>query len=242
MEQKPNTSESGAAGNASSASAAKHQLPPLPYDYAALEPHVDTRTMQIHHDKHHQTYVDKLNEAIATYAELRDRSVPWLLTHLDRVPESIRTAVRNNGGGHLNHSLFWRFMAPNGGGQPGGALARAIEQSFGGLEQFQKKFDEAGAKVFGSGWVFLAMAQGKAGGASTLEIVTTPGHDNPIQQGKYPLLLNDVWEHAYYLKHQNRRPEYLKGWWAVVNWREVERRFDSPGQPSESEPEGAFPA
>jgi len=214
----------------------KHVLAPLPYAYEALEPHIDAQTMRIHHDKHHQTYVDKLNQALEPYPELQGRSCPWLMTNRDRLPEAARAAIHNNAGGHLNHTLFWELMAPQAGGEPKGPLAQAIEKSFGSTEAFRKQFDEAGAKVFGSGWVFLALAPGGGNGNSSLEIVTTQGHDNPIQQGKYPLLLNDVWEHAYYLKHQNKRPDYLKGWWAVVNWRAVEQRFEHPERPTAIEP------
>jgi len=237
MDQKTGMTEPGAAGARTAASGGiKHVLAPLPYDYAALEPHIDARTMMLHHDKHHASYVDKLNQALEPYAELRGRSTPWLLVNRDRVPEAVRTAVHNNAGGHLNHSLFWQLMSPDGGGEPKGALADAIKKSFGSVDEFRKKFDDAGAKVFGSGWVFLALAPGGGETKSALEIVTTQGHDNPIQQGKYPLLLNDVWEHAYYLKHENRRPDYLKGWWAVVNWRAVEQRFEHPERPTEMEP------
>lgn len=199
----------------------KHQLPPLPYDYAALEPHVDARTMQIHHDKHHASYVEKLNTALEKHPDLQDRSPAWLLLNLDQVPEAVRTAVRNNAGGHLNHCMYWRAMSPKaGGGVPKGALADAITRDFGGFEKFKAKFDDAGVKVFGSGWVWLVRE-----GSGKLEIATTQGHDNPIMKGKFPILLNDVWEHAYYLKHQNKRPEFLEGWWLVANWQEAARRF-----------------
>lgn len=214
----------------------KHELPPLPYDYAALEPHIDARTMALHHGKHHASYVDKLNAALEPYAELRRRSAPWLLLNIESVPEQIRTAVHNNAGGHLNHSLFWRAMAPDGGGAPSGALAAAIAAEFGGLEQFKTRFDDAGGKVFGSGWVWLvsSLQAGKTG--PKLEIVTTPGHDNPLQTGSHPLLVNDVWEHAYYLKYENRRPDYLKQWWSVVNWKEASHRFESPDASTVLEP------
>jgi len=237
----PRTDSSAAsAANRNAANAPKHVLAPLPYDYAALEPHIDARTMMLHHDKHHASYVEKLNAALEPYAELRGRSLPWLMVNGDEIPQAIRTAVRNNAGGHLNHSLFWTLMKPKGGGDPGGALGKAITQAFGNIEAFRKAFDDAGGKVFGSGWVWLAMTPGKGAGKSSLEILTTPGHDNPIQQGKYPLLVNDVWEHAYYLKHENRRPDYLKGWWSVVNWPTVEQRFENPDQPTEFEPAGGF--
>lgn len=200
-----------------------HRLPALPYDHAALEPHMDARTMVLHHDKHHAGYVASLNAAIEKFPDLHRRSASWLLVNLDKIPETVRTAVRNNAGGHLNHSLFWRAMAPNGGGEPTGALADAIKRDFGGFEQFKTLFNETGAKLFGSGWVWLARAQ-KDGGK--LQVYTTSGHDNPMMQGHFPLLLNDVWEHSYYLKYENRRADYLKGWWAVANWQEAARRFE----------------
>ena len=242
MDQKTPQAEPAAAAvkPTGAGKASQHVLSPLPYDHAALEPHIDARTMLLHHDKHHASYVQKLNEALEPFAELRSRPAPWLMVNGEAIPQAIRTAVRNNAGGHLNHSLFWQLMSPKGGGAPGGALAKAIEQSFGSVDAFRKAFDDAGAKVFGSGWVWLAMSPGKGTTKSSLEILTTPGHDNPIQQGKYPLLVNDVWEHAYYLKHENRRPDYLKGWWAVVNWPEVEKRFEQPERPTEFEPAGGF--
>jgi len=202
-----------------------HVLPALPYAQSALEPHIDARTMMLHHGKHHASYVDKLNEALEKHPDLRERSATWLLLNPARIPDAIQTAVRNNAGGHVNHSLFWRAMSPNGGGTPTGALAAAIDQSFGSLAKFKTAFEDAGAKVFGSGWVWLTRSQQDGG---KLEIVTTSGHGNPLVQGRYPLLLNDVWEHAYYLKHENRRPDYLKGWWQVVDWKEAARRFESP--------------
>ena len=197
-----------------------HVLPPLPYDHAALEPHVDAKTMSIHHDKHHASYVTKLNEALADEPELKARSLNALLRGLDEIPVKIRGAVRNNGGGHLNHSLFWRLMSPDGGGEPGDTLGDAIARDFGDAASFRDEFDALGAKVFGSGWVWL-VAEPDGG---KLSVVTTGGHDNPIMDGLYPILVNDVWEHAYYLKHQNRRPDYLAGWWSVVNWREAAAR------------------
>ncbi len=226
--------------NATEAGAPRHVLPPLPYGYAALEPTIDARTMTLHHDKHHASYVDKLNAALEPYAELRRRSAPWLLLHGDAVPQAVRTAVHDNAGGHLNHSLFWRLMSPAGGAGPTGPLAVAIDEAFGGLEPFKTRFDEAGGKVFGSGWVWLVAAGTKGTGKPTLEIVTTSGHDNPIQQGKFPLLVNDVWEHAYYLKYENRRPEYLKNWWSIVNWKEVAHRFEHPNESTEIEPADGF--
>ncbi len=201
-----------------------HLLPALPYDVNALEPHVDARTMTVHHDMHHASYVKALNTALeAAPAELREKPAQWLLQHLNEVPEKIRAAVRNNAGGHVNHSLLWRAMSPGGGGAPGGPLAAAIERDFGSFEQFKTQFDEAGAKLFGVGWVWLVKSGNGAGG---LRVTTTVGHDNPITAGHLPLLVNDVWEHAYYLKHENRRAEYLKGWWAIVDWQEAARRLE----------------
>ena len=198
----------------------EHELPELAYAYDALEPHIDARTMQVHHGKHHASYVAKLNEALEKAPELKSKSLEWLLTHLPEVPSSIRTAVRNNGGGHLNHSMFWQLMSPSGGGEPSGALAEAIARDFGTVDDFRNEFEQLGAKVFGSGWVWLAAERdGK------LSIVTTGGHDNPIMDGLTPILVNDVWEHAYYLKHQNRRPDYLSGWWAVTDWRAADQRY-----------------
>jgi Fe-Mn family superoxide dismutase len=210
----------------------KHTLPPLPYDYAALEPHIDARTMEVHHDKHHATYVKNLNAALEKLPTLQDRSATWLLLNGDKVPEAARTAVRNNAGGHVNHSLYWKAMSAAGGGAPKGPLADAITRDFGSFEKFKKQFAEAGEKLFGSGWVWLARAQ-KDGGK--LEVYTTTGHDNPLMQGHYPLLVNDVWEHAYYLKYQNQRPDFLKGWWAVANWDEAARRFGQPDHAAEED-------
>ena len=210
----------------------KHVLPPLPYDYAALEPHIDAHTMTLHHDKHHAGYVANLNSALEKSPELRERSASWLLLNIAKVPEATRTAVRNNAGGHLNHSLFWRIMSPAGGGEPGGPLADAIKRDFGSFQQFKAQFVEAGSKLFGSGWVWLARVQ-KDGGK--LQVYTTAGHDNPLMQGHFPLLVNDVWEHAYYLKHENRRPDYLNAWWAVANWEEAGRRFELSDHSAEQE-------
>ena len=218
----------------------KHVLPPLPYDYAALEPCIDARTMKLHHDKHHASYVDKLNAALEPYAELRRRSTPWLMLNIESVPEPIRAAVRNNAGGHLNHCLFWRGMAPGAGGSPSGKLAAAIDTEFGGFTQFKARFDAAGGKLFGSGWVWLVSSFGSGTSVPKLEIVTTPGHDNPIQNGSHPLLVNDVWEHAYYLKYENRRPDYLSQWWSVVNWKEASRRFETPDASTDLEPADGF--
>ena len=214
----------------------KHVLPTLPYDPAALEPHIDARTMELHHDQHHASYVANLNLALEKYFELHDRTALWLLLNLSKVPQTARTAVRNNAGGHVNHSLFWRAMTPAASGAPAGPLADAIKRDFGSLEQFKARFAAAGATVFGSGWVWLARAQQDGG---RLQVHTTSGHDNPLMQGHFPILVNDVWEHAYYLKHENRRGDYLKGWWPVVNWEEAARRFEhsdrSAGQRREAD-------
>lgn len=197
-----------------------HTLPPLPYANDVLEPHIDAKTMEIHHDKHHGAYVTNLNTALEKAPQLANKSLEDLLKNLDAVPESIRTAVRNNGGGHWNHTQFWQWMSPKGGGAPSGALADAIKASFGDFEKFKEQFQAAGAARFGSGWVWLV----KEG--SKLAIISTPNQDNPLMEGKpAPILGNDVWEHAYYLKYQNRRPDYMKAWWNVVNWKEVEKRF-----------------
>jgi Fe-Mn family superoxide dismutase len=202
----------------------EHLLPALPYDRASLEPHIDTRTMTLHHDQHHRSYVKNLNSALARFPELRERTAIWLLLNPGRIPEQAQAAVRNNAGGHVNHSMFWRAMSPGGGGKPAGALADAIKRDFGEFAKFKARFDEAGEKLFGSGWVWLVKTQHDSG---KLEVLTTSGHANPLLQGHYPLLLNDVWEHAYYLKHANRRADYLKGWWSIVNWQEAARRFET---------------
>lgn len=196
------------------------QLPPLPYAYKALEPHIDARTMQFHHEKHHAAYVNNLNAALDKHPELKSKTVEELLQNLDQVPEDIRTTVRNNGGGHVNHSMFWKIMKPNGGGEPTGAIASAINQTFGTFTDFKKQFNEAGAAHFGSGWVWLVRTKD-----GNLEITTTANQDNPLSEDKYPILGNDVWEHAYYLNYQNRRPDYLNAWWNVVNWDEINQRF-----------------
>ncbi len=198
---------------------AKFEVPPLPYDYAALEPHIDTQTMQIHHDKHHAAYVTNLNNALEGQADLQNKSAEDLIKNLNSVPESIRTAVRNNGGGHVNHTFFWQIMAPNAGGEPTGALADAIKSSFGDFAAFKDQFQKAGMGRFGSGWAWLI----KDGAG--LKIVSTANQDNPITDGQTPVLGVDVWEHAYYLKYQNRRADYLAAWWNVVNWPEVAKRF-----------------
>jgi Fe-Mn family superoxide dismutase len=200
----------------------KHLLPTLTYPVDGLEPCIDRRTIQLHHGKHHGSYVDKLNEALAPYPELRQHQANWLMLNLLKVPKEARTAVRHNVGGHVNHSLFWHAMSPEGGGAPSGALAEAIVRDFGGFEAFKDKFAEAGLKLFGSGWVWLVSSPSDGG---KLQVLTTFGHENPMPQGYYPILVNDVWEHAYYLKHENRRADYLKGWWAVANWDEAARRY-----------------
>lgn len=201
------------------------QLPPLPYAYEALEPHIDATTMRFHHDKHHAAYVKNLNAALDKHPQLKSKTVEDMLRNLQSVPEDIRTIVRNNGGGHVNHSMFWRIMKPKGGGEPTGAIASAINQNFGNFAAFKKQFNEAGAGRFGSGWVWLVRnPNGK------LEVTTTSNQDSPLSEGKYPILGNDVWEHAYYLKYQNRRPDYLNAWWNVLNWDEVNRRFAMKGE------------
>jgi len=199
-----------------------HQLPQLPYGYDALEPFIDKETMTLHHDKHHGTYVTNLNAAIEKHPELEGKSAEDLLRDLNAVPEDIRAAVRNNGGGHVNHSMFWTIMGPGKGGPPTGAIGEALKQAFGDFEAFKKQFNEAGTKQFGSGWVWLV--RGKDG---KLQIASTPNQDNPISQGNFPVMGNDVWEHAYYLKYQNRRADYLAAWWNVVNWVEVAKRFET---------------
>jgi len=199
-----------------------HQLPDLPYPKNALEPHIDERTMEIHHDRHHATYVNNLNAALEGHPELQDKSIEELLRDIDSVPEDIRTAVRNNGGGHANHSLFWEIMSPNGGGEPSGALADAINAKFGSVEQLKEKVNAAGAGQFGSGWAWLVVDEN-----GELEVMSTPNQDSPLMQGKTPILGIDVWEHAYYLKYQNQRPAYLQAWWNVVNWDEVAKRYEA---------------
>jgi len=194
------------------------EVPDLPYDYGALEPHIDEQTMRLHHDKHHQAYVDKANAALEG-TDLADSPVEEVLANLDRLPEDKRTPVRNNAGGHANHTLFWQIMAPGGGGEPEGALGDAIGSAFGDFESFKQKLSDAGVNQFGSGWGWLV----KDG--SSLAVVSTPNQDSPLLQGQTPLLGVDVWEHAYYLRYQNRRPEYVAAWWNVVNWPEVARRF-----------------
>ena len=197
-----------------------HELPDLPYDHDALEPHIDAETMRIHHSKHHQGYVNNLNAALEKHPELADRSLEELLGDLDSVPEDIRTAVRNNGGGHANHSLFWPCMAPGSGGTPSGELADAIDSAFGSFDALVETFSKAAATRFGSGWAWLCVDEG--GG---LVVTSTANQDNPVSEGLKPILGLDVWEHAYYLNYQNRRPDYVKAWWNVVNWEQVSENF-----------------
>lgn len=196
------------------------ELSPLPYNYDALDPYIDPQTMQVHHDLHHQAYVNNLNAALEKYPELQSKSPEELIKDLSNLPQDITGAVRNNGGGHVNHTMFWQIMAPNAGGEPTGAIAQAISENFGDFESFKQKFNDAGTKQFGSGWVWLVRtSDGK------IEITSSPNQDNPMSSGHFPIMGNDVWEHAYYLKYQNRRPEYLKQWWNVVNWDEVNNRL-----------------
>ncbi|MFS0764968.1 MULTISPECIES: superoxide dismutase SodA [Peribacillus] len=197
------------------------ELPQLPYAYDALEPHIDKETMNIHHTKHHNTYVTNLNNALEGNQELLSKSVEEIVANLDAVPESVRTAVRNNGGGHANHTLFWEILSPNGGGQPTGELADAITSKFGSFDSFKEEFAKAATTRFGSGWAWLAVNNGE------LEVTSTPNQDNPLSEGKTPLLGLDVWEHAYYLNYQNRRPEYINSFWNVVNWDEVAKRYSA---------------
>jgi len=198
-----------------------HTLPALPYDFGALEPHIDAQTMQIHHGKHHQAYVNNLNAALDKHPELHKKTLEELLGSINTVPEDIRTAVRNNAGGHHNHSLFWTIMAPKAGGEPSGTLADAIKKTFGDFAKFKEAIATAATTRFGSGWAWLAAANGK------LEVFSTANQDSPLMDGKKPILGLDVWEHAYYLKYQNRRPDYIGAWWNVVNWPEVQKRFDA---------------
>ena len=201
-----------------------YELAPLPYDYAALEPFIDADTMKFHHDKHHQAYINNVNAALADHPTFAAKPIDELMRDLDHVPEGIRGAVRNNGGGHSNHSMFWTIMGPAGsegvGGEPTGEIAAQIAKDFeGGFETLKKTFNEAGAKQFGSGWAWLVYTDGK------LKVTSSANQDTPLSQGLYPILGNDVWEHAYYLKYQNLRPKYLEAWWNVVNWKEVNKRF-----------------
>jgi len=197
------------------------ELPELPYAFDALEKAIDARTMEIHHGKHHAAYVNNLNAALEKYPDLASKSVEDLLREINSIPEDIRTAVRNNAGGHANHSMFWKIMSPNGGGAPTGAIAEVIEKHFGGFDAFKEKFNDAGAKRFGSGWVWLIRTKD-----GDYQITSTANQDSPLMDGHYPIMGNDVWEHAYYLRYQNRRPDYLKAWWDVVNWDEINKRLN----------------
>ncbi|OZS78834.1 superoxide dismutase [Tetzosporium hominis] len=197
------------------------ELPKLPYEYDALEPHIDKETMNIHHTKHHNTYITNVNNALEGHSDLSSKSVEELISNLDAVPEDIRTAVRNNGGGHANHSLFWEILSPNGGGQPTGALAEAIDSKFGSFDAFKEEFAKAATTRFGSGWAWLSVANGE------VEVSSTPNQDSPLMEGKTPILGLDVWEHAYYLNYQNRRPDYITSFWNVVNWDEVSKRYEA---------------
>ena len=195
-------------------------VPDLPYKYNALEPHIDEKTMIIHHDKHHVAYVNNLNAALEGQDDWLNMKVEDIISKIDEVPDNIRMAVRNNGGGHANHSLFWQIMSPNGGGDPEGKLLDHMNKSFGSLDAFKKEFTQAGMTRFGSGWAWLVMSSGK------LSVTSTPNQDSPLMEGKTPLLGCDVWEHAYYLKYQNMRADYMNAWWNVVNWKEVSKRFE----------------
>jgi len=197
------------------------ELSPLPYNYDALEPYIDAQTMQLHHDMHHQAYVNNLNAAVGKYPDLQSKSPEELIKDLNNLPQDIVSAVRNNGGGHVNHTMFWQIMAPNAGAEPTGPIADAIRENFGDFESFKQRFNDAGTKQFGSGWVWLVRtSDGK------IEVISTPNQDSPMTSGHIPIMGNDVWEHAYYLKYQNKRAEYLKQWWNVVNWDEINKRFE----------------
>ena len=198
---------------------AEHTLPPLPYDYSALEPHIDAKTMEVHYTKHHQAYVTNLNTALKDHPDHQGKTLEELIGHLDALPESIRTAVRNNGGGHANHSMFWQIMKPSGGGEPTGALAQAIAAELGGFAAFKEALAKAATTRFGSGWAWLVL-----GRDGKLAVTSMPNQDNPIMEGLKPIMGVDVWEHAYYLKYQNKRPDYIAAWWGVVNWDEVAAR------------------
>jgi Fe-Mn family superoxide dismutase len=197
-----------------------YEVPPLPYSPDALEPHIDAQTMTLHHDKHHQAYVDKANAALEG-TEFADKPIEEVIADLDALPADKRTAVRNNGGGHYNHTLFWESMSPSGGGAPEGELASAIDEAFGSFDAFKEQFEAAGVGQFGSGWAWLVLDGG------SLAITSTPNQDSPVMEGKTPLVGNDVWEHAYYLKYQNKRPDYLKAWWNVVDWSKVAERYSA---------------
>jgi len=200
---------------------AEYTVPPLPYDFGALEPHIDAKTMEIHHDKHHAAYVNNLNAALKDHPGLQGKPIEELIADLNAIPESIRTAVRNNGGGHANHSFFWEIIGPGGGGEPKGALADAIASELGGFAAFKEAFNKAATTRFGSGWAWLTVKDGK------LAVSSTANQDSPISEGATPVLGLDVWEHAYYLKYQNRRPEYITAFWNVINWDEVGRRYEA---------------
>ena len=199
---------------------AKYELPALPYGYDALEPHIDAQTMEIHHTKHHQTYVDKLNAALEGQNTPENESIDDLMRNFDKVPDAIKTAVRNHGGGHANHSLFWTIMGPNGGGDATGEVAAAITEAFGDFNAFKEKFNTSATNQFGSGWAWLVVDSGK------LDVIAKPNQDSPLMEGKTPIFGIDVWEHAYYLKYQNKRPDYITAWWNTVNWDEVNRRYN----------------
>ena len=199
-----------------------HELPSLPYPKEALEPNIDAQTMEIHHGKHHAAYVNNLNKALAGKPDLEKKSVQELISNLEAVPQDIRNVVRNNGGGHANHTMFWKLMGPNAGGKPSGKLLEDINATFGSFDAFKEKFEAAGVGRFGSGWAWLIVNK-----AGKLEVTSTANQDNPIMEGNKPVLGNDVWEHAYYLKYQNRRPDYLKAWWNVVNWDEVGKNYEA---------------
>ncbi len=196
-----------------------HEVPALPYDYTALEPHIDEQTMRIHHDKHHAAYVTNLNAALEKHPELQSKSIDDLLKGINSIPEEIRTAVRNNGGGHANHTMFWEIMGPKGGGAPTGAIGEAITSTFGGFDSFKEQMNKAGTTRFGSGWAWLVDAGGK------LVVESSANQDSPIMEGKKPIIGIDVWEHAYYLKYQNKRPDYLAAWWNTISWDAVNKRF-----------------
>jgi superoxide dismutase, Fe-Mn family len=199
------------------------EVPPLPYAYEGLEPYIDAQTMHLHHDKHHAAYVNNLNAALEKHPELQGKKIHELIGGINSIPEDIRTAVRNNAGGHINHTMFWEIMKPNGGGEPTGDIADVIKNKLGGFESFKTKFNDTGAKRFGSGWVWVVSKGGN------FEIISTGNQDSPIMDGYYPVFGNDVWEHAYYLKYQNRRPEYLAAWWNVVNWDAINKRLREAG-------------
>lgn len=201
------------------------ELPKLPYDYNALEPYIDEETMRLHHTKHHQTYVDKLNAGLQNHKELLEMDVESLVKQLDTLPEEVKKVVRNHGGGHANHTLFWTIMSRNSGSKPTGKVEKAINDSFGGFEQFKEQFTKVASDIFGSGWAWLVINPEQSRRAS-LEIIPSANQDTPLSQGKTPVFALDVWEHAYYLKYQNRRPEYIAAWWNVVNWEEVSKRLE----------------